>query len=86
MSRRNAAVVLARRWPTSITPPRTFDCEHFRKDTPHEPVDIWIFAKVAPSGTAKMTSGEMTMVLERVLSNETSHIKGEAQKFDMPTF
>jgi hypothetical protein len=30
-----------------------------------------------------MSSGEMTMVLEKVLSNETTHIKGEPQKMDM---
>ena len=84
ISRRNAAVVLARRRPTSITPPRTFDCEHFRMDTPHELVDIWISAKVSPYGTVKMTSGEMTMMIEKVLSNGTSHLKGESQKFEMP--
>jgi hypothetical protein len=71
---------------TITVPAGTFDCEHFRKATPHGPVDIWISAKVSPYGTVKMTSGEMTMVLEKVLSNETSHIKGESQKFEMPKF
>jgi hypothetical protein len=28
----------------------------------------------------KMTSADMSMVLVKVLSNETSHIKGEPQK------
>jgi hypothetical protein len=32
----------------------------------------------------KMSSAEMTMVLEKVLSNETSHIQGEPQKMNMP--
>jgi hypothetical protein len=32
----------------------------------------------------KMSSGERTTVLEKVLSNETSHIKGEPQKMGMP--
>ena len=40
-------------------------------------------SKVSPYGTVKMSSGEMTMVLEKVLSNETTHIKGEPQKMDM---
>jgi hypothetical protein len=46
-------------------------------------VDVWISSKVSPYGTVKMSSGEMTMVLEKVLSNETSHIKGEPQRMDM---
>jgi hypothetical protein len=36
----------------------------------------------------KMTGPEMTMVLKKMLSNETSHVKGEPQKmnFQMPHF
>jgi hypothetical protein len=33
---------------------------------------------------AKMTGPDMTMVLKKVLSNESSHIKGEPQKMQMP--
>jgi len=71
---------------TITVPAGTFDCEHYRKQTQGGPVDFWVSAKVSPYGTVKMTTGEMTMVLEKVLSNETSHIKGEPQKmnFGMP--
>jgi len=71
----------------SITVPAgSFDCDHYRKQTSGGPVDVWVSTKVSPYGTVKMTSAEMTMVLEKVLSNETSHIKGEPQKFEMPKF
>jgi hypothetical protein len=71
---------------TITVPAGTFDCVHYRKQTPGGPVDVWISAQVSPYGTVKMTSSEMTMVLEKVLSNESSHIKGEPQKFQMPNF
>jgi len=69
---------------TITVPAGTFECEHYRKQEPHGTVDIWISGKVHPYGTVKMSSGEMTMVLEKVLSNETSHIQGEPQKMNMP--
>ena len=68
---------------TITVPAGTFECEHYRKVEPHGTMDVWISSKVSPYGTVKMSSGEMTMVLEKVLSNETSHIKGEPQKMDM---
>jgi len=71
---------------TITVPAGTFDCEHFRKQTQGGPVDFWVSAKVSPYGTVKMTTGDTTMVLEKILSNETSHIKGEPQKFEMPKF
>jgi hypothetical protein len=46
-------------------------------------VDVWISSKVPPYGMVKMSSAEMTMVLEKVLSGETTHIKGEPQRMDM---
>jgi hypothetical protein len=69
---------------TITVPAGTFECEHYRKQEPHGTVDVWISSKVSPYGTVKMSSGEMTMVLEKVLSNETSHITGEPQKMNMP--
>jgi hypothetical protein len=69
---------------TITVPAGTFECEHYRKQEPRGPVDVWISSKVSPYGTVKMSSGEMTMVLEKVLSNETSHIKGEPQKMNIP--
>jgi hypothetical protein len=69
---------------TITVPAGTFECDHYRKQEPHGTVDVWISSKVPPYGMVKMSSGEMTMVLAKVLSNETSHIKGEPQKMDMP--
>jgi hypothetical protein len=69
---------------TITVPAGTFECQHFRKQEPRGTVDVWVSSQVAPYGTVKVTSGEMTMTLEKVLSNESSHIKGEPQKFEMP--
>ena len=71
-------------WETITVPAGTFACEHYRKQEPRGTVDVWISSKVPPYGMVKMSSAEMTMVLEKVLSNETSHIQGEPQKMDMP--
>lgn len=71
----------------SVTVPAgTFMCDHYRKQTAKGTVDYWVSAKVAPYGVVKMTSAEMNMELEKILSNETTHIKGEPQKFEMPHF
>jgi hypothetical protein len=70
---------------TITVPAGTFECDHYRKQDLHGTVDVWISSKVSPYGTVKMSSGEMTMVLEKVLSNETSHIKGEPQKLNIPS-
>jgi hypothetical protein len=69
---------------TITVPAGAFECDHYRKQEPRGTVDVWISSKVPPYGMVKMSSGEMTMVLEKVLSNETSHIKGEPQKMNMP--
>ena len=69
---------------TIMVPAGTFECEHYRKQEPHGTTDVWISSKVSPYGTVKMSTGEMTMVLEKVLSNETTHVKGEPQKMEMP--
>jgi hypothetical protein len=70
---------------TITVPAGTFACEHYRKQEPRGTVDVWISSKVPPYGMVKMSSAEMTMVLEKILSNETSHIQGEPQKMDMPS-
>ena len=69
---------------TITVPAGTFECEHYRKQEPRGTMDVWISSKVSPYGTVKMSNGEMTLVLEKQLSNETTHIKGEPQKMDMP--
>lgn len=67
-------------------PAGTFACEHYRKQENGTTVNYWISSKVAPYGVVKMTTGNMTMVLEKVLSHETSHIHGEPQKMNIPHF
>ncbi|MFB3923185.1 MAG: hypothetical protein ACE145_15805 [Terriglobia bacterium] len=67
---------------TVTVPAGTFTCDHYRSKHGNEPADIWVAAKVSPYGLIKMTSASSTMVLEKVLSNETSKIKGEPQKMD----
>jgi hypothetical protein len=69
---------------TITVPAGTFECDHYRKQEPSGPVDVWISSKVSPYGVVKMSSQEMTMVLAKSLSNETSHIKGEPQKMNIP--
>ncbi len=63
-------------------PAGTFTCDHYKSKHGDEPADLWISAKVPPYGLIKMTSASSTMVLEKVLANETSRIKGEPQKMD----
>ena len=71
----------------SITVPAgTFDCEHFRRQENGRDVDYWISSKVPPYSLVKMSGPDTSMVLEKVLTGETTHIKGEPQKMDMPDF
>ena len=65
----------------SVTVPAgTFSCQHYRSQGNNGPVDVWISMQVTPYGMVKMTSADTSMVLKKVLSNETSHIKGEPQQ------
>ena len=69
----------------SVTVPAgTFECQHYRSQSEHGSADVWFTTKVSPYGLVKMTSADTTMVLEKVLSNETSQIKGEPQKMNYP--
>ena len=70
----------------SVTVPAgTFDCDHYqKKDMQGKMVDSWVSTKVVPYGLVKLVSAEMTLELNKTLSNETSHIKGEPQA--MPSF
>ncbi len=71
----------------SITVPAgTFECEHYRKKENGETVDFWISKKVSPYGVVKMNKSDASVVLEKVLTNETSHIKGKPQEIQMPHF
>jgi hypothetical protein len=69
----------------SVTVPAgTFTCQHYRSNQKNGPADIWISTQITPYGLVKMTSADSTMVLKKVLTNETSHIKGEPQKMQTP--
>jgi len=69
----------------SVTVPAgTFNCQHYRKQDPKGTTYLWISTQVTPYAMVKMTSPGATMVLKKVLTNETSHIKGEPQKMQFP--
>ncbi|HXW13640.1 MAG TPA: hypothetical protein VEN79_03945 [Terriglobia bacterium] len=65
-------------------PAGNFTCQHYRKQGTNGTTDMWISTDVTPYAMVKMTSADTTMVLKKVLTNETSHIKGEPQKMQMP--
>jgi hypothetical protein len=69
----------------SVTVPAgTFECEHYQNKSERGTADVWFTTKVSPYGMVKMTSPDQSMVLEKVLTNETSQIKGEPQKMNFP--
>jgi hypothetical protein len=71
----------------SVTVPAgTFTAQHYRSQGSNGTTDMWISSDVTPYGMVKMTNADTTMELKKVLTNETSHIKGEPQKMQMPHF
>jgi hypothetical protein len=69
----------------SVTVPAgTFTCQHYRKQDKNGQVDYWVADQVASFSWVKMTTPDTTLVLEKILTNETSHIKGEPQKMQFP--
>ena len=69
----------------SLTVPAgTFSCQHYRKQEQNGPVDMWISTEVTPYALVKLTGADVSMVLKKTLTNETSHIKGEPQKMQFP--
>jgi len=65
----------------SVTVPAgTFSCEHYRKQTGQGTYEYWVSASVSPYPVVKVTGPNTTMVLQKVLSGETSHIHGEPQQ------
>lgn len=71
---------------TITVPAGTFVCQHYRKQDKGGNVDYWVSDQVTPYAVAKMTSQDVTMVLKKTLTDETSHIKGEPQKLQIPHF
>ncbi|MDP3936897.1 MAG: hypothetical protein Q8R92_02030 [Deltaproteobacteria bacterium] len=65
----------------SITVPAgTFRCDHYRQTTGDWTGEVWVSRDVRPNGMVKMVSPEGSMTLVKVLSNETSRIKGAPQR------
>jgi hypothetical protein len=65
---------------TVTTPAGQFNCEHYRaKD---KSWDAWISPQVAPWGVVKSTTGDVTMVLARQITDAKTHITGTPQRFD----
>ena len=62
-----------------IVPAGTFLCDHYRKSGAAA-ADLWVSSKIPPYGMVKMASADINMVLVKVLSNETSQVKGEPKK------
>ncbi len=71
---------------TVTVPAGTFVCDHYRTKSGDSVTDAWFSTKVSPYGMVKMTSAEWTIVLEKVLTNETSRIQGQPRKMEMPHF
>jgi hypothetical protein len=69
---------------TITVPAGTYACQHNRKQEKSGPVDYWVSDQITPYAMAKMTGPDVTMVLKKTLTDETTHIKGEPQKFQLP--
>ena len=58
-----------------------FECEHYRGKTENgAPADFWTSAKVTPFGLVRMVSKDSTVVLTKLLENQTSQITGKPKK------
>jgi hypothetical protein len=69
---------------TISVPAGTFECDHYRKQDARGAVEVWVSSKVSPYGTVKMSRGDLSLVLERVFTNEVSHIRGEPRPMNFP--
>jgi hypothetical protein len=67
-------------------PAGTYLCDHYRKKEPNGMADYWMSSKVTPYGCVKAVTLLETMELTKLLTGETSQIKGEPKKFEMPRF
>lgn len=69
----------------SVTVPAgTFECDHYTSTSNGKQSDVWISTKVAPWGVVKATGSYGEIELEKVLEHETSQIKGEPTKINIP--
>lgn len=65
---------------TITVPAGTFRCDHYRQTNGDWTGDVWVSRDVRPNGMVKMESPEGNMTLVKVLSNETSRIKGAPRR------
>jgi hypothetical protein len=65
---------------TLSTPAGTFACVHWRQKDGSS--DIWISEKVFPWGAVKLVSKNMTMTLQRLITDAKTHVTGTPTKFD----
>ncbi len=66
---------------TITIPAGIFECQHYRGKTETGALaDFWTSAKVTPFGLVKMISKDSTVVLTKLLENQTSQITGEPKK------
>jgi hypothetical protein len=69
----------------SVTVPAgTFNCQHYQSKGINGTTDTWTSTDVTPYALVKKITPDSSMVLKKVLTNETSHINGEPQKMQMP--
>jgi hypothetical protein len=82
---RNAASMGEKVGTEMITVPAgMFLCDHYKSKEDNG--DVWISSKVSPYGLIKAVTKKATIVLQKTLSNQTSEIKGEPRKMEMPHF
>jgi hypothetical protein len=70
---------------TITVPAGTFLCDHYKSKSDNGG-DVWISTKVYPYGLMKAVTKDSTIVLQKTLTNQTSEIKGEPRKMEMPHF
>ena len=66
------------------TPAGTFACKHYRVTESNGPADVWIAADVSPYGLVKMTSPEVTMTLQRLITGARTRITETPQQLQVP--
>ncbi len=70
----------------SVTVPAgTFTCQHYKSKSA-DGGDVWLTSSVYPYGLVKAVTRDSTIVLQKTLSGQTSQIKGEPKKMEMPHF
>lgn len=66
------------------TPAGTFSCDHYRMIEGGETTDLWVAPTVSPYGLVKMTSADMTMTLQKLITGAKTRITEKPQKLEIP--